>query len=124
VAWIAAGALAFAAVGASAQEGPTATAVVVASATLAAPVGIEVPAGLALERQASGLTLQGVLAVRSPAPHVLSASVLGWGGAEAKRFAPVLRGSWQGTPQEVRVVVGEGHGGTPVRVTYVVAVIL
>jgi hypothetical protein len=124
VAFFAAGALAFAAVGASAQEGPSARAVVHASATIVSPVAIQTPSALRLVGEGSAMALEGTMEVRSPAPHVVAANARSWSSSTTSGFAPVRKGSWGTTPQAVRVSATPAASGETVHVTYVVAVIL
>lgn len=124
VAFLAAGALAFAASGVSAQDAPGATAVVQASATILSPVAVQAPSSLSWVDGVGGRALQGTVEVRSPAPHVVVANTRSWQDGRPAGFGEVHRGSRIGAPQSVQVDVAAPEAGEPMRVTYVVAVIL
>lgn len=124
VACFAAGALAFAASGVTAQEGPAAAAVVQASATILSPVAVQAPSALALVDGVAGPVLEGTLEVRSPAPHVVAANARAWSDGRETGFERVQGGSRLAASQQVRVDVAPQPAGRPVRITYVVAVIL
>lgn len=124
MACVAAGALAFAASGVSAQEGPSATAVVRASATILSPVALQAPSSLSLVDAAGALALEGAVEVRSPAPHVVSANARAWSPRSGTGFGAVQAGAHGAAPRRVQVEIPPAADGEPVRVTYVVAVIL
>ena len=125
MACVAAGALAFAAFGVSAQEGPSATAHVRASATIVSPGSVQAPAALEFLGDAAGRVVRGDVAVTSPAPHVVAANVDGWvSQGRTTGFEPVRGGTGHGAPQQVRVDAAPTGSAGAMRVTYVVAIIL
>jgi hypothetical protein len=125
VACLAAGALAFAAVGVSAQQGPSVRAAVTASATVLSPVGIMAPSSYQVVTRGGAAVLRGSLEVTSPAPHVVAANADGWvRQGRTTGYGPVLRGVPGGPAQEVRVESAPSGAGAPAKVTYVVAIIL
>lgn len=112
---------------ATSAQAQSAQGTVVSSATILDPVSVEAPGALRLVGASpASLELRGEVGVTSPSPHVLTASIRGEAtmSGDGEGFARLRQGTRGRVPQRVEVDLARSADGRPVRVTYVLAVVL